>query len=111
MFITTIVYLGKNFSGVCINGGVTVFGSRSEFIAKIKEKNPNTVGSYCMIYQEALSSRTLPIAMKHKLATIVRAVNYVKASAVNKKLFTKLFKNMGKSGFLPRYKDKTQERC
>ena len=32
--------------------------------------------------------------MKDKLATIIRAVNYVKASAVNTKFFTKVCKDM-----------------
>ena len=47
-----------------------------------------------MTYQKALSCSTLPIAMKDKLATIIQAVNFVKASAVNTKLFTKLGKDM-----------------
>ena len=71
-----------------------MLGSRSEFIAKIKEKTPNAVESNCVIYGEALSSRTLVIAIKDKLATIIRAVNYVKASVVNTKLFTKLCKDI-----------------
>ena len=47
-----------------------------------------------MIHREVLGSRTLPIAMKDKLATIIQAFNYVKDSAVNTKLFTKLCKDM-----------------
>ena len=47
-----------------------------------------------MIYQEILGSSTLPIAMRDKHATIIRAVKYVKASAVDTKLFTKLKKDM-----------------
>ena len=34
--------------------------------------------------------RTLPIAMKDTLAIIIRVFNYVKANAVNAKLFAKL---------------------
>ena len=37
---------------------------------------------------ETLRFRSLPIATRDKLATIIRAVNYVKADAVNTKLFT-----------------------
>ena len=69
------------------------FGSRSEFIAKIK-KTYNGVRSHCVIHREALSFSILPTAMKDKLATIIRAVNYVKARAVNTKLFTKLCNDM-----------------
>ena len=31
--------------GVCTDGGVTIFRSRSEFMTKIKEKTPNAVES------------------------------------------------------------------
>ena len=41
-----------------------------------------------------MSSRTLPIAVKDELETIIRPINYAKASAVDTKLFTKLCKDM-----------------
>ena len=80
--------------GVCIDGGMTIFGSQNKFIAKIKEKTLNAVGSHCVIHQETLGSRTLPIALKDKLGTIVRAVYYVKGSDVNTKPLAKLCKDM-----------------
>ena len=70
-----------------------MFGSQNEFIAKIKEKTTNAMRSHCLIHQKALGSRTLLIAIKDKLPTIVRSVNYVKESYVNTKLFTKLCKD------------------
>ena len=39
-FIATIVYALEKIVGVCIDDGLTMLGSRSEFIAKIKEKPP-----------------------------------------------------------------------
>ena len=89
-FIATIAYLEKKIVDVCIDGGLTMFGFRSEFNAKIKDKTPDTDGCHYVIHGEPLSSSTLPIAIKDKFATIIQAVNYVEASAVNKKLFTKL---------------------
>lgn len=80
--------------GVCTDGAPAMIGSRSGFIARIKQISPNAVGSHCVIHREALASRTLPAAMKDHLAIIIRAVNFVKTSAVNTRLFTKLCQDM-----------------
>ena len=79
---------------VCIDVVLTMLGFRSEFTAKIKGKTPNAIGLFCLIHREALNSRRLPTVMKDNLATIIRAVNCVKTSAVNAKLCTKLCKDM-----------------
>ena len=68
--------------GVCTHDGLITFGSRKKFIAKINKKTPNVVGSHFVIHREALGSRTLPIGMKDKFETIIRAINCIKASAV-----------------------------
>ena len=86
--------LGKNFVGVFIDDSLTVFGSQSEFIVKIGKNTRNASRSHCVIHRETLGFRTLFIAIKDKLAAIILAVNYVKASAVNTKLFIKLCKDI-----------------
>ena len=80
--------------GVCTDGAPAMLGFRSGFIARIKQKSPNAVGSHCVMHREALASRTLPATMKDKLAIIIQAVNFVKTSAVNTRLFAKLCKDM-----------------
>ena len=85
--------MGKDCA-VYINDVLTMFGSRSECIAKLKKTSNRVIGSPCMIHQEALSSKTVLIAIKDKLTTFIEAVNYVKASFVNTKLFTKLCKEI-----------------
>ena len=82
---TFIATTAKKIVGVYIDGGQTMFGSRSEFIAKIK-KTCNGIRSHCVIHRETLSSSILPTAMKDRLATIIRVVNT--------KLFTKLCNEM-----------------
>ena len=79
---------------VCTDGALVMLGSRNGFIARMKQKSTNAVGSHCVIHPEALTSRTLPAAMKDKLAIIIRVVNFVKTSAVNTRLFAKLCKGM-----------------
>ena len=80
--------------GVCMDGAPTMLGSRSGFIARIKQKSPNAVGTHCVIHMEAFASKTLTTAMKDKLAIAIRVVNFVKASATNTKVFNYLCKEM-----------------
>ena len=77
-----------------MDGAPTMLGSRSGFIAKIKQKSPNAVGTHCVIHTEALASKTLTAAMKDKLAIAIGVVNFVKASATNTRLFNHLCKEM-----------------
>ena len=84
----------KRLIGVCTNGAPAMLGCRSGFISKIKQKNPDAVGTHCVIHREALASKTLPAAMKNKLGIIIRIVNFIKSSAVNSQLFAKLCKDM-----------------
>ena len=80
--------------GVCTDGAPAMLECRSGFIANIKQKNPDVVGTHCVIHREALASKALPSAMKSKLAIILRIVNFIKSSAVNSQLFAKLCKDM-----------------
>ena len=80
--------LWKKFMGVCVDVGLKMFRSQSEFIAKIKQKTLIRLDLVAWFTKRLLSSKTLHIVMKDKFATIIRVVNYVKASAVNIKLFT-----------------------
>ena len=41
--------------GVHLDGSLTIFGSESEFIAKIKKKTFNVISSHCVTHREALS--------------------------------------------------------
>ena len=80
--------------GVSSDDAPAMLGCRSGFVARIKQKNPDIVGTHCIIYHEALASRTLPMAMQNKLAIITHIVNCIKASAANSRLFSKLCKDM-----------------
>ena len=71
-----------------------MLASGSGFIARIKQKSPNAVGTHCVIHREALASKTLTAAMKDKLAIAIRVVNFVKASVTNTRLFNHLCKEM-----------------
>ena len=80
--------------GVCTDSALTMLGSRSGFIPRIKQKSPNAVGTHCLIHREALAFKTLTAAMKDKLAIAFRVVNFVKASATNTRLLNQLCQEM-----------------
>ena len=101
MFRVVDAYFYKNgmkwekLVGVCTDGAPAMLGCRSGFFTRVEQKNSDAVGSHCIIYREALASKTLPAAMKKKLAIIIRIVNFIKSSAVNFRLFSQLYKNVG----------------
>ena len=80
--------------GICTDGALTMLGFQSGFIARIKQKSSNAVETHCIIHREALASKTLTAAMKDKLATAIRVVNFIKASASNTRLLNHLCKEM-----------------
>ena len=80
--------------GIFTDGAPAMLGCRSGFITRVKQKNPDAVGTHYVIHREALTSKTLPAAMKKKLANIIRIVNFIKSSAVNSRLFSQLCKHM-----------------
>ena len=84
----------ENLVGVCTDGAPAMLGSRGGFITLMKQRSPNIIGSHCVIHREALASRTLPVVLNEILAITIRVVNYVKASALNSRLFTMLCKEM-----------------
>ena len=81
--------------GICTDGAPAMLGSRSGFITKVKQKNPHIVGTHCVIHREALAAKTLPQALQDTLTTIIKVVNYIKASALNTRLFAQLCHDMG----------------
>ena len=71
-----------------------MLGSQSGFIARIKQKSPNAVGTHCVNHTEALASKTLTAEMKDKLAIAIRVAYFIKASATNTRVFNHLRKEM-----------------
>ena len=79
----------ERFVGVYTDSAPEMVGPRSGYVVRINRESPNAVGSHCAIHREFLASSTLSAAMKDKLATIVRAINFANASAVNTRLFAR----------------------
>jgi hypothetical protein len=87
-------FIWENLVGICTDGAPAMIGLRGGFIARMKEKSPNAIGTHCVIHREALASRTLTSDMNDKPAITIKIVNFIKASALNSRLFAKLGENM-----------------
>ena len=80
--------------GVCIDGAPAMIGTKSGLISLVKQKNPAIKGTHCMIHKASLVSKTIPRRLHTNLSVVIKVVNYVKSSALNTRLFSKLCENM-----------------
>ena len=80
--------------GVCTDGASAMIGANSGLVFLIKQKNPTIQGTHCMIHKAALVSKTIPKRLHEHLSVVIKVVNYVKSSALNTRLFSKLCKDM-----------------
>ena len=69
-----------------------MLGCRSGFQALVKHQQ---LGTHCMIHRQVLATKTLPVSLRDVLELIIGAVNFVKSSALNTRLFGKLCTEMG----------------
>ena len=80
--------------GVCTDGAPAMLGVRSGFQALVKQKNTDCKFMHCIIHRQALASKTLPAVLKLMLDAIIKAVNYIKTSALNTRLLKLLCQEM-----------------
>ena len=79
---------------VCTDGAAAMIGANSGLISLVKQKNPAIQGTHCMIHKAALVSKTIPKRLHERMSVVIKVVNYVKSSALNTRLFSKLCKDM-----------------
>ena len=84
----------ENVCGVCTDGAPAMLGSRSGFTKKVKELAQKAKGTHCFIHRYALSSKTLPTALKSILDLVVKIVNFIKAGSLHTRQFKELCKDM-----------------
>ena len=80
--------------GVCTDGAPAMIGANSGLISLVKQKNPAIQGTHCMIHKAALVSKTIPKRLYERMSVVIKVVSYVKSSALNNRLFSKLCKDM-----------------
>ena len=84
----------ENVGGICTDGAPSMLGCKSGFQQLVKKVSPQAIGVHCMIHRQVLASKTLPIALKIVMQSVVKAVNFIKSNALNNRLFAKLCQEM-----------------
>ena len=77
----------ENVCGCTTDGAPAMLGSQSGFKTRVKAINSKVKHMHCMIHRQALAAKTLPTELKEVLDDTVKMVNFVKASALNSRLF------------------------
>ena len=69
-----------------------MLGCHSGFQALVKQKSPDIIGIHFTIHRQALVMKTVPDELNNVLGEVIRAVNFIKANALNSRLFSELCK-------------------
>ena len=86
-----------NVCGVCTDGAPAMLGCRSGFQRLVINASPKAIGTHCMIHRQVLATKTLPQEFQDIMKSVVSVVNFVKTSASNSRLFSKLCSELGAS--------------
>ena len=72
-----------------------MLGVRQGFTARVKQVNPNVGIFHCLLHRENLAAQHLSPDLSAVMQEVVAVVNFVKASAVNSRLFEKMCVDFG----------------
>ena len=75
---------------VCTDGAPAMQGCSSGFQRLVINASPKAIGTHCMIHRQVLATKTLPQEFQDIMKSVVSVVNFVKTSASNSRLFSKL---------------------
>ena len=76
--------------GICTDGAAAMTGRLSGLISRIKEVAPESEFTHCIIHREMLASRKMCPELNSVLTDVVKVINYIKAHALNSRLFEQL---------------------
>lgn len=85
-----------NCAGVTSDGAANMTGRKSGVVARIKEAaGKDITWNHCFIHRQALACKGMPPVLEKTVSEVVRVVNFVRASALNHRLFDQLCTDMG----------------
>ena len=85
----------ENLRGCPTDGAPAMLGRKSGFRARVMEVSPHVKFLHCMIHRFALSCKVLLAEFVDVLSLVIKMVNNVKGSAVNRRLFKILCEGIG----------------
>lgn len=81
--------------GICTDGARAMYGHLTGLAAKVQKVAPECQSTHCIIHREALVSKDMPESLRTVLTDAVKVINFIKARALNSRLFTLLCEDMG----------------
>ncbi|KAL0879709.1 hypothetical protein ABMA27_003424 [Loxostege sticticalis] len=94
-FIEQNVDWKTKIGSICTDGAPAMLGNTSGFAAMIKKEIPHVIITHCVLHRHALASRTMPTFLKEVMSTCVKIINFIRARALNHRLFKRLCQEMG----------------
>ena len=71
-----------------------MLGCHSGFQTLVKQLALTSKGVHCMLHRQALASKTLPDSIQTVLEQMIQIVNFIKAGALNSRVFKKQCSDM-----------------
>ena len=84
-----------NCFSICCDGAPSMLVSPKGFVTEVKKKNPAIIIVHCLLHRENLASQKLSGELSEVLKDVVSIVNFIKARALNTRLFNELCEEMG----------------
>ena len=80
----------ENCVSLCTDGAPAVLSVRFEFSARVRQINPSVQVVHCLLHRGNLAAQHLSLDLSAVIKEVVGVVNFIKASAVNSRLFEQL---------------------
>ena len=77
----------ENCVSLCTDGAPAMLGARHGFTARVRQINPSVQVVHCLLHRENLAAQHLSLDLSAVMKEVVGVVNFIKASAVNSRLF------------------------
>ena len=85
----------ENCVSLCTDGALAILGARQGFTALVRQVNPSVQVVHCLLHRVNLYAQHLSPDLLAVIKEVVGVVNFIKASAVNSRLFEQLCVNLG----------------
>ena len=80
---------------LCTDGAPSMLDAKSGFTTLVKKRAPHIISDHCSLHRHAVASKTLPGYLKAVVKHVIECVNFIRARALNHRLFKVLCDKMG----------------
>uniref|UniRef100_A0A8C6SPZ2 Uncharacterized protein n=1 Tax=Neogobius melanostomus TaxID=47308 RepID=A0A8C6SPZ2_9GOBI len=80
----------KNCVAVCSDGAASMTGRHHGVIRQIQDRAPEAKWTHCFLHCESLAAKKMSPELHEAMTISVKAINFIKNSAVNSRCFAKL---------------------